>query len=403
MATTCTRNPCWGVLAGALLLQYIPHTTYYTSCYNSVTHALRNAYRCPLHVVLLLLVPMLLQYRCCGHAAFAVLYSAPLLLLLLLLFLVTPCYCALSVCACSATGGHYNPNMAVTCVPSSPWSCEVGDLSGKHSKLNLAATPGTRSFYTDLLLPVTGAWSISNRSIVVHNAAGARIACATTVMTPRSVAPAPAPGGMGPAPAPAPLAPAPSPTVTPVKVSLTLSGVTLAVANMASVKTAITNTIASSIGVPASSVTITSITAARRLSIAIRRLSSSVVVAFEVAVADATKGTSVKNDFTKTSGSTSTFLTTLSSSLSSAISGASGTTVSISVTSASATGGTVPVPAPSDNDDGKKKGLSGGVVAIIVIIVIAVVGAGAFFGYQKMQGMDSASKEETAEKLQDDL
>jgi Cu/Zn superoxide dismutase/Na+-transporting NADH:ubiquinone oxidoreductase subunit NqrD len=312
--------------------------------------------------------------------------------------------------ACSATGGHYNPNMAVTCVPSSPWSCEVGDLSGKHSKLDLAATAGTRSFYTDLLLPVTGTWSIANRSIVVHNSAGARIACATTVMTPPSMAPAPAPGGMGPAPAPAPKAPAPAPapmapapaaTATPVKVSLTLSGVTAAVANTASVKTAITNTIASSIGVSASKVTITSITAARRLSVVTRRLASSVVVAFEVAVADVTQGTSVKSSFTKTSGSNSTFLTTLSSSLSSSISVASGTTVTIGVTSAAATGGTVPMPAPSDNDD-DKKGLSGGVVAIIVIIVLAVVGAGAFYGYQKMQGMDSG-KDETAEKHLDAL
>ncbi|XP_055013793.1 uncharacterized protein cusr isoform X2 [Boleophthalmus pectinirostris] len=76
------------------------------------------------------------------------------------------------------------------CSSASPLSCEVGDLSGKHTTVNLGVNAGAveaKHFFTDVTSWVPG---IVGRSLVLHQAekAGPRIACAniTVVRTPKA-------------------------------------------------------------------------------------------------------------------------------------------------------------------------------------------------------------------------
>ena len=57
----------------------------------------------------------------------------------------------------------------------------MGDLSSKHGKLDIPSTGASKVMYTDTNLPLSGAWSVADRSIVVHAANGgsARLDCGT--------------------------------------------------------------------------------------------------------------------------------------------------------------------------------------------------------------------------------
>ncbi|XP_011270085.1 hypothetical protein CAOG_08503, partial [Capsaspora owczarzaki ATCC 30864] len=99
---------------------------------------------------------------------------------------------------CASTGAHYNPlgvdtsnptTYASLCTPQTPANCELGDLTLKHYQLNIT-TSATKTFTSDVMLPLSGTNSVAGRSIVIHdqNGGAARIACASLyVVQPKTV------------------------------------------------------------------------------------------------------------------------------------------------------------------------------------------------------------------------
>ncbi|KAJ2401764.1 hypothetical protein GGI23_001177 [Coemansia sp. RSA 2559] len=82
---------------------------------------------------------------------------------------------------CTGTGGHFNPNKiaaTVKCDPSNvKGTCELGDLAGVFGNITGDANGKFDGKFDATFLSFTGSDSILDRSIVIHNAAGARIAC----------------------------------------------------------------------------------------------------------------------------------------------------------------------------------------------------------------------------------
>ncbi|KAK4165530.1 Cu,Zn superoxide dismutase-like protein [Cladorrhinum sp. PSN259] len=94
---------------------------------------------------------------------------------------------------CSSTLAHLDPyqrGQAVACNMTAPETCEVGDLSGKHGKID---GPSATKSFTDLyaaLVPGIGAF-FGNRSIVIHYANSTRLACANFTMVTMPTKPKP--------------------------------------------------------------------------------------------------------------------------------------------------------------------------------------------------------------------
>ena len=94
---------------------------------------------------------------------------------------------------CVSVGDHYNPydvdlggDYASQCRSNKQVRCELGDLSGKHGKLNIRTASGqkTKYFFTDIQLPLSGPQSIVGKSIVIHNNThpSERLGCADVIL-----------------------------------------------------------------------------------------------------------------------------------------------------------------------------------------------------------------------------
>ncbi len=93
---------------------------------------------------------------------------------------------------CASAGPHYNPreipvgpgtNYSTLCSPCTQSNCEIGDLSGKGSPLDVE-NGVTKMLYTDTDLPLLGEdLFIVNRSVVIHkaNETAPRLSCSNIV------------------------------------------------------------------------------------------------------------------------------------------------------------------------------------------------------------------------------
>lgn len=97
-------------------------------------------------------------------------------------------------CTPQIVGPHYDPtnnsanvNYSIDCNPSAPEQCEIGDLTGKHSQINIGAVPfpyrDGAFFFTDPVLNLTSTNPVVGRSIAIHAPDGGMpiIACAPLV------------------------------------------------------------------------------------------------------------------------------------------------------------------------------------------------------------------------------
>ena len=89
--------------------------------------------------------------------------------------------------SCAATLAHLDPyqrGQATPCNMSMPATCEVGDLSGKHGKIDgMMVMKNFTDMYASLV-PGIGAF-FGNRSIVIHYPNSTRLACANFMMPPK--------------------------------------------------------------------------------------------------------------------------------------------------------------------------------------------------------------------------
>ena len=100
---------------------------------------------------------------------------------------------------CMSVKGHYNPyvvdlagDYSSMCSNENHFRCELGDLAGKHGKINIRTTMGKaqKYFFSDMQLPLSGPQSIIGKSIVIHdaNSGSSRLSCANIMLKqPRKV------------------------------------------------------------------------------------------------------------------------------------------------------------------------------------------------------------------------
>lgn len=91
---------------------------------------------------------------------------------------------------CTAAGGHLDPYTvtdAYQCpAATDPQTCQIGDLAGKHGKIDTTTlqTASYQKAYLDLFLSTTkdNTAFFGNRSVVVHAANGTRLNCGNFVL-----------------------------------------------------------------------------------------------------------------------------------------------------------------------------------------------------------------------------
>ncbi|RKP23796.1 superoxide dismutase, partial [Syncephalis pseudoplumigaleata] len=86
--------------------------------------------------------------------------------------------------SCDGTGDHLDPygRKGSNCTFATLDQCEMGDLSGKFGTILGMRRNGMTAYpflFEDTTLRMTGENSIVNRSVVIHDPSGARIACGT--------------------------------------------------------------------------------------------------------------------------------------------------------------------------------------------------------------------------------
>lgn len=95
---------------------------------------------------------------------------------------------------CMSVTGHYNPyvvdlagDYSTMCNPANHFRCELGDLSGKHGKIDIRTVDGKtqKYFFSDMQLPLSGPQSVVGKSIVIHeaNSGASRLSCADIMLT----------------------------------------------------------------------------------------------------------------------------------------------------------------------------------------------------------------------------
>ncbi|XP_022094378.1 uncharacterized protein LOC110981268 [Acanthaster planci] len=94
---------------------------------------------------------------------------------------------------CASAAAHFNPFVDVDngydqCNFTNPYRCEVGDLSQKLATIDIpsVSSGSNKYFFTDPLLPLTGYYSISGKSVVIHTSerGAPRYACANLYCLP---------------------------------------------------------------------------------------------------------------------------------------------------------------------------------------------------------------------------
>lgn len=94
---------------------------------------------------------------------------------------------------CSSTLGHFNPfgvllteDYATECGIDVTRRCEIGDFSKKYGRITVPGSVRTqvgKYFFTDVQLPLSGAYTVADRAVVVHVKDGApeRLGCGDTL------------------------------------------------------------------------------------------------------------------------------------------------------------------------------------------------------------------------------